>query len=263
MVHASVIQLERSVILEGLDRQAAVRVVRTGSEDFAYGIGFGYDGVSREWAVPLADQMLDIRIRGVLGAEIAHALIDITLLRQQRGIGLLGINTLLVIHDPGLAEKVAREELDIESCPPEKLFRNRGVEIHRYEESLARRLQRDGVGHAVVRIYHGVEAREMTAGVRETKRGDDAVAIHLAAELLRDRLPLAGRRLKAYVAVAGDTAAVHQHGDTALMALGIEIVKGHDVHAVLVEVSGSVQAEILGPEVCRTKKGRGDQERRD
>ena len=263
VVHAAVVQLERSVVLEGLDGQAAVRVVRTRGKHLAYGIGLGYDGIRRERAVALSDQMFDVRVGSVLGTKVAHALIDITLLRQQGGVGLLGIDSLLVVHDPGFAEKVAREEFDIESCAPEKLVRDRGVEIHRYEESPARRLQRHGVGHAVVGIYHGVETCVMAAGVRETKRGDDAVSIHLAAELFRDRLPLAGRGLEAYVAVAGDTAAVHQHGDAALMALGIEIVKGHDVHPVLVEVSGRVQAEVLGPEACRTKKGRGDRKRRD
>ena len=107
--------------------------------------------------------MLDIGIRSVLRTEVANALIHIAFLGQKRRIGLLGVYALLVVHYPGLAEKVPREELDIESRTSEELLGDRSIQVHSHEEAFSGRLQRDGIGHTIIRVYHRVEAREMTA----------------------------------------------------------------------------------------------------
>ena len=62
------------------------------------------------------------------------------------------------------------------------------------------------------------------------------------------------------VAVAGDAVSVHQHGNTPLVAFGIEVVECHDVHSVLVEIAGGVDVEILGSQP-RSAQQRGERER--
>ena len=101
----------------------------------------------------------------------------------------------------------------------------------------------------------------MPAGVGVAQRRDDAAALHLAVELLGHGLPLAGGRLETDVTVARHAPAVHQDGDAALMPLGIEVVECHDVHAFAVEITGSVESEILGLEPVRTEEdgGRGQE----
>ena len=90
----------------------------------------------------------------------------------------------------------------------------------------------------------------MTAGIREAEGGDDLVTIDLAAQLLRNGLPLTGGRIETDVAVAGDAVPVHQHGNTPLVAFGIEVIECHYVYSVPVEIAGGVDVEVLGSEPC-------------
>ena len=68
------------------------------------------------------------------------------------------------------------------------------------------------------------------------------------------------KKIKTDVAVAGDAVPVHQHGNTPLVAFGIEVVECHDVHSVLVEIAGGVDVEILGSQP-RSAQQRGERER--
>ena len=250
MVHATVVKFQVSFI-QGLDGQTAVRVVRAGGERLADGIWLGDDGIGRIRAVTFADQMLDVGVLGPGRLEVADAPVNVTLLRDDRGIGLLGINALLVVHYPRLAEKVAGEKLDIEAGATQQLRRHRLVEVYCHQETFALRLQRHGIGNIVVRVDHGIEAGEMAAGVREAESRNDTLTLHPAPKLFRNRLPLARGGVEADVTVAGDAMAVHQDGDAPLMPLGIEVVERHDVHSVLVEVAGRVDVEVLGSQACR------------
>ena len=108
------------------------------------------------------------------------------------------------------------------------------------------RFQGDCIGDLVIGINHGILAGEMAAGIRETKRGDDAITLHFASKLLWYRLPLSGRGVKPDVSVTGHAMSMHQDGDTALMAFRIKVVESHHVHPVLVEVAGIVNPEGRG-----------------
>lgn len=259
MVHPAVIELEVSAV-ETLDRQAAVRIVGTGGEGLAHGIGLGDDRIGGVRAVTLVDQVLDIGPKGTRRLEIPHAEVHVALLLDDRGVGLLGIDTLLVVHDPRLPEEVAGEELDIEPGAAQQFLRNRLIEVDGHEEAFALRLERDGVGHPIIRIDHRIEAGVVAAGIREAEGGDDLVAVDLAAQLLRDGLPLTWCRIETDVAVAGDAVPVHQHGNTPLVAFGIEVVECHYVHSVLVEITGGVDVEVLGSQP-RSAQQRDERER--
>ena len=256
MVHTAVVQFQIG-LREALDGQSAVGIVGTGGEGLAHGIRFGNDRIGRVRAIALADEMLDIgplRLRGLI---VADAQVDITLLLDHRPVRLLGIDSLLVVHDPRLPEQIAGKELDVEARAAQQCLRHRLVQIDGHEEPLLIRLQRHRVGHLVVGIDHWIETREMAAGIREAQRRDDAVAFYLPVQLLRHRLPLPRGSVEANVAVAGHPVSVHQHGDTPLMPLRIEIVERHHVHPILVEVAGRVDVELgLSADAC------GEEQRR-
>ena len=231
VVHPAVIELELGV-RQAPDGQPRVGIVRTEGEAFADGIRRRDDRVRRVRAVALADQVLHVGARRPGRLEVADALIDIALLREQRRIRLLREDALPVVHQPGLAEEVAREEFEVEARAARQHLGHRPVQVDRDQEALAGRLQRDGVRQLHVRVDHGVEARHVAGRIRKAERRGDALPLDLAAKLFRDRLPLAGRGLETDVAVARHAAPVHQHGDAALVSFGVKIIESHHVHAV-------------------------------
>ena len=162
MVHAAVVELQIGVG-QALYCQAAVWIVGARGEALADGIRLCYYCIGGERAVALADQMRYVSVLGAFRLIVADALVDVAFLSQQRRVGLLGVDSLLFVHDPRLSEKVAGEEFYVEAGAAEQCLRNGSVKVDGDQETFLIRLEGYRVCHIVFRVYHRVETGEMAA----------------------------------------------------------------------------------------------------
>ena len=105
-----------------------------------------------------------------------------------------------------------------------------------------------------VRVDHRVEAGEMAGRVRIGQLCADIIGPHLAGNLARHRLPLAGGRLEAEVSVRGHSVSVHYYANPALMPFRIEIIEGHHIYSLIAEIPAFPNDEILAPTMNDAKK---------
>ena len=88
--------------------------------------------------------------------------------------------------------------------------------------------------------------------------GDDLSALYTATQLFGYGLPLTWRRFQSDIAIGGYTMTVHNHADTTLVPLGIEVAECHHVSTAGIKVAVAVKFECL----CRNRQtchGQGHQ----
>ncbi len=106
--------------------------------------------------------------------------------------------------------------------------------------SLTLRLYGDGVVDMPLWIDHRIEARQVAGGIGIAESGNNLPTLDAAAQLFRNGLPLTGRRFQSDVAIGGNAMPVHNHTDTALVSLGIEIVECHHVCTTSMKIAVAV-----------------------
>ena len=143
MVHSTVVKLE--VFGQGCDCKSAVRIVRTRSESTSDGIRLRNDAVSKERTIAVGIEMIYVRMRRFAVMEMAMGYVQVAFLLDHRRVRLLRIYARLIIHDPWLAKKLAREELHVETGFADQLRRYRLIQIHCHEEAFSGRFESHSV----------------------------------------------------------------------------------------------------------------------
>lgn len=106
----------------------------------------------------------------------------------------------------------------------------------------------DFVGEVEVGIVDRVEAGAVFGRVRIGKRSSNGISCRIdrAGFLHGHGLPLAGRGVQANVAVGSDAHSILDDRDTALMAVGVDVLERHHIDAGTLEVFFIVDLNALG-----------------
>ena len=93
------------------------------------------------------------------------------------------------------------------------------------------------VGKFVIRVDHGIKAVQVLLHIRIVHGGGNGIVLHHPLLLLGQGLPLAGRLLKAHIAIGGYPATMHQNAHAALMPCSVEITECHHIHAGILKIA--------------------------
>ena len=149
-------------------------------------------------------------------------------------------NTLFFIHYPRFPKQRPRKQFHIETDFSNELFRNRAIEIHIHQYTVFFSLDRNLIRKLKIRINHRIKSFQMTIHIRITQFCGYGVlfSIKLSFTLFGNRLPLTRCLFKTDVPVCCHSVSMHDNAHTRLMTYRINIVKGHDIHALVLKIAG-------------------------
>ena len=164
---------------------------------------------------------------------------------------------------PASAEQVIGEEFEVKADLADEAGGDGLIEVDGDVDGAALAVDGHLIGEIEVGVVDGIEADTVLGGVGIGERGSDGIGgrVDSAGHLRRHGLPLAGRGIEANVAVGGDAHTILDDGDAALMAVGIDVLKGHDVDARRLEIFFLIQAEAGALRQQSGDRDSGEQER--
>ena len=167
---------------------------------------------------------------------------------SHRTVGLPWKQSRLPVQYPGFSEQSAGKQLQVEAQLSLERLRHCLVQFHIDDNRVSFAPHCHPVIQLHIRIDHRVQAAQVLlfVGIAELCHDGVGLRVQPAGKLLRHRLPLAGRGLKAHIPAGGDAPSVHQDTDAGLVPLGIDVVKGHHVDAFVAKIpSPHIQSEPM------------------